>query len=88
MNLVMTPYPLSSKRHTVFVNSGANLLLNIRFVFLKDGVNRYDIMPMDEELVKSQDPNRIIPIHSIPTHYDLNLEPGWVIFNVDSKIIY
>lgn len=58
------------------------------YLFLKDGANRYDIMPMDEELVKSQDPNRIIPIHSIPTHYDLNLEPGWVIFNDMSPMYF
>lgn len=57
------------------------------YLFLKDGVNRYDIMPIDEELRQS-DPNRIIPIHSIPTHYDLNLEPGWTVFNKMSPFFY
>lgn len=50
------------------------------YLFLKDGSNRYDIMPTDDELAESgADPNRVIPIHSIPIHYDLQLEPGWVV---------
>lgn len=50
------------------------------YLFLKDGMNRYDIIPTDDELAESgNDLNRVIPIHSIPLHYDLNLDPGWIV---------
>lgn len=52
------------------------------YLFLMDGMNRYDVMPMDEELSDPTiDQNRVIPIHSFPVHYDLHLDPGWVVFN-------
>lgn len=50
------------------------------FLFLMDGMNRFDIIPTEAELAQSNmDPNRIIPIHSIPMNYDLELEPGWMV---------
>ena len=59
------------------------------YLFLKDGVNRYDIMPTDDELAESGlDPTRVIPIHSIPLHYDLKLDPGWVVFNDMSPMYF
>ena len=50
------------------------------YLFLKDGVARYDIIPTEYELSSDYDLNRIIPIQSIPLSYDLRLEPGWVTF--------
>lgn len=52
---------------------------------LQDTITKYSVVPSDSEIMsmtdENHDPNRIVPLLSIPLGYDLKLPTGWRILN-------
>lgn len=50
--------------------------IGVWYSFIANGLDEFRVTPIDDE---SYDPNRIIPIMSVPLGYNLRLEHGWKI---------
>jgi hypothetical protein len=57
--------------------------VGVWYTFMMDGINEKRNAPMDN--IMETDPNRIVPIYSIPLEYDLGLEKGW---KIQTSVIY